>query len=161
MAHLAGELLKSMTGVDMVHVPYKGSGPLQTDLMAGQITLGISDMSATPFIKSGKLKPLALTAPRRVNAHPDIPAAAETAGLAGYEAVGWFALYGPGGLPRPVLDRLHAALAASVAGSELRTRLVTLGLEPGISTPEGLAAKQREEKDKWQKVIADARIKVE
>lgn len=161
MAHLAGELLKSVTGVDMVHVPYKGSGPLQTDLMAGQITLGISDMSATPFIKSGKLKPLGLTAPRRVGAHPDIPAIAETPGLAGYEATGWFALYGPAGIPRPVLDRLAGVLASAVNGNDLRTRLIGLGLDPNLSTPDGLAALQRAERDKWQKVITDAKIKVE
>jgi tripartite-type tricarboxylate transporter receptor subunit TctC len=161
LAHLAGELFKSMTKVDMEHVPYKGSAPLQLDVMGNQIPLGISDMSATPYIKSGKLKPLGLTAPKRVAAYPDLPVVAETPGLAGYEATGWFALYGPAGIPKPVLDKLNSVLTAAVNGADLRNKLVTLGLEPATSTPDALAAFQAKEKEKWQKVIADAKIKVE
>ena len=161
LAHLAGELLKSMTGLDMVHVPYKGSAPLQADVMAQQLTLGISDMSAMPHVKSGKLKPLALTAPKRIAAFPDIPAIAETQGLAGFGAVGWFALYGPAGLPAPVIERLHTALTAAVNSAELRGRLTALGLEITPSTPDGLLALMRSEKDKWQKVISDAKIKIQ
>jgi tripartite-type tricarboxylate transporter receptor subunit TctC len=161
LAHLAGELLKSMTGLDMVHVPYKGSAPLQADVMARQLTMGISDMSAVPHIRSGKLKPLALTAPKRIAAFPDLPAIAETPGLAGFGAVGWFALYGPAGIPAPVVERLYTALAAASNSAELRGKLTGLGLEMTPSTPDGLAALQRSEKDKFQKVIADAKIKVE
>ena len=161
LAHLAGELFKSMTKVDMTHVPYKGSAPLQIDVMGNQVLLGISDMSATPHIQSGKLKPLALTAPKRVAAFPNLPTASETPGLAGFEATGWFALYGPAGIPRPVLERLNAVLTATVNSAELRGRLAAMGLEPATSTPEALAAFQRAENQKWQKVIADAKIKVE
>ncbi|HUN70236.1 MAG TPA: tripartite tricarboxylate transporter substrate binding protein [Burkholderiales bacterium] len=161
MAHLAGELLKSMTGLDMVHVPYKGSAPLQADVMARQLTMGISDMSAMPHVKSGKLKALALTAPKRVAAFPDIPVIAEEQGLAGFQATGWFALYGPAGLPAQVQERLVAALAAAVESPELRGRLTGLGLEMSPSTPDGLFALQRSEKAKWEKVIAEARIRVE
>ncbi|MGQ0509118.1 MAG: Bug family tripartite tricarboxylate transporter substrate binding protein [Betaproteobacteria bacterium] len=161
LAHLAGELFKSMTRVDMTHVPYKGSAPLQIDVMGNQVLVGISDMSATPHIQSGKLKPLALTAPRRVAAFPNLPTASETPGLAGFEATGWFALYGPAGIPRPVLERLNAVLTATVNGADLRGRLTAMGLEPATSTPEALASFQRSENVKWQKVIADAKIKVE
>jgi len=161
LAHLAGELFKSMTRVDMTHVPYKGSAPLQIDVMGNQVLLGISDMSATPHIQSGKLKPLALTAPKRVAAFPNLPTVSEGPGLAGFEATGWFALYGPAGIPRPVLDRLNAVLTAAVNGADLRGRLAAMGLEPATSTPEALASFQRAENQKWQKVIADAKIKVE
>jgi len=161
LAHLAGELFKSMTRVDMTHVPYKGSAPLQIDVMGNQVLLGISDMSATPHIQSGKLKPLALTAPKRVAAFPNVPTVSEGPGLAGFEATGWFALYGPAGIPRPVLDRLNAVLTAAVNGADLRGRLTAMGLEPATSTPEALASFQRAENQKWQKVIADAKIKVE
>jgi tripartite-type tricarboxylate transporter receptor subunit TctC len=123
--------------------------------------MGISDMSAVPHIRSGKLKPLALTAPKRIAAFPDLPAIAETPGLAGFGAVGWFALYGPAGLPAPVVERLYTALAAASNSPELRGKLTSLGLEMTPSTPDGLAALMRGEKDKFQKVIADAKIKVE
>jgi tripartite-type tricarboxylate transporter receptor subunit TctC len=161
LAHLTGELFKSITKADMTHVPYKGSAPLQIDVMGNQVGVGISDMSATPHIQSGKLKPLALTAPKRVAAFPHVPTVSETPGLAGFEAVGWFALYGPAGIPRPVLDRLNAVLTAAVNGADLRGRLTAMGLEPVTSTPEALANFQRAENQKWQKVIADAKIKVE
>jgi tripartite-type tricarboxylate transporter receptor subunit TctC len=161
LAHLAGELFKSMTKVDMTHVPYKGSAPLQLDVMSNQLTLGISDMSATPFINSGKLKALGLTGPRRVAAFPNVPAIAETPGLAGFEATGWFALYGPAGIPKPIVDRLNAVLTSAINSADLRSRLAAMGLEPMTSTPEGLAAFQRAENQKWQKVVADAMIKVE
>ena len=161
LAHLAGELFKSMTGVDMTHVPYKGSAPLQLDVMGSQIFLGISDMSATPYIKSGKLKALALTGPKRVAAFSDVPAVAETPGLGGFEAVGWFALYAPAGVPKPVIDRLNGVLTAAIKSPDLQGKLLAMGLEPATSTPEALAAFQAREKEKWQKVIADAKIKVE
>jgi tripartite-type tricarboxylate transporter receptor subunit TctC len=161
LAHLAGELFKSMTKLDMTHVPYKGSAPLQLDVMSNQLTLGISDMSATPFIKSGKLKALGLTAPKRVAAFADVPAIGETPGLAGFEATGWFALYGPAGIPAPIVDRLNAVLTAAVKSPDLSGKLAAMGLDPVSSTPDGLAAFQRSENLKWQKVIADAKIKVE
>ena len=161
MAHLTGELLKSMTGLDMVHVPYKGSAPLQVDVMSKQLTMGISDMSAMPHVKSGKLKALALSAPKRVAAFPDIPVIAEAPGLAGFRATGWFGLYGPAGLPAQVQERLVVALAAAVNSLELRNRITGLGLEMTPSTPDGLLALTRSEIEKWQKVIADANIKVE
>ena len=164
-SHLAGEMFKSMAGVDMVHVPYKGAAPAQADLMAGQISLMFSDMSAMPHVKSGRLRALAVTSAKRIGSFPELPTVAEAApaaaGLGGYEVTGWFALYLPAGAPRAVVDRLSTVMMAAVAGSELRGRLASLGLEPGASTPEALAALMRAERDKWQKVIADAKIRVE
>ena len=161
LSHLAGELFKSMTKADMLHVPYKGSAPLQLDVMSNQVFLGISDMSATPFIKSGKLKPLALTAPKRAAAFPDVPVVAETPGLAGFEAVGWFALYAPAGVPKPIIDRLNGLLVAAINSADLKAKLAAMGLDPAPGTPEALASFQRSENQKWQKVITDAKIKVE
>ena len=161
LAHLTGELFKTITKVDMTHVPYKGSAPLQLDVMSNQLTLGISDMSATPFINSGKLKALGLTGPKRVAAFPNVPAIAETPGLAGFEATGWFALYGPAGIPKPLVDRLNAVLTAAINSADLKAKLVAMGLEPATSTPDGLASFQRSENVKWQKVVADSKIKVE
>ena len=161
LAHLTGELLKSITGLDMVHVPYKGSAPMQADVMGGQLMVGISDMSAMPHVKSGKLKALALTAPKRIAAFPDIPVISEAPDFAGFRATGWFALYGPAGLPAQIKERLVAALAAAVSSPELRNRLTALGLEMTPSTPDGLLALTRSEKEKWEKVIIDAKIKVE
>jgi tripartite-type tricarboxylate transporter receptor subunit TctC len=164
-SHLAGELFKSMAGVDMVHVPYKGAAPAQADLISGQISLMFSDMSAMQHVKSGRLRALAMTSAKRTGSFPDVPTVAEAAppaaGLGGYEVTGWFALYLPAGTPKAVVDRLNAVLVAAVAGSELRGKLAALGLEPGSSSPEGLAALMRTEREKWQKVIADAKIKVE
>jgi tripartite-type tricarboxylate transporter receptor subunit TctC len=158
-------LFKSMAGVDMVHVPYKGAAPAQADLISGQISLMFSDMSAMQHVKAGRLRALAMTSAKRTSSFPEVPTIAEAApagaGLGSYEVSGWFALYLPGGTPKPVVDRLNAELTAAVGGSELRGKLASLGLEPGSSTPEGLAALMRAEREKWQKVIADAKIKVE
>ena len=107
------------------------------------------------------LKALGLTAPKRVGAYPDLPVIAETPGLAGFEATGWFALYAPAGTPKAIVDQLNAVLTAAVNGADLRNRLTAMGLEPATSSPEGLAAFQRSENVKWQKVVAEAKIKVE
>ena len=164
-SHLAGELFKSMAGVDMLHVPYKGAAPAQADIMAGVISLMFSDMSAMQHAKGGRLRALAITSARRANTFPDVPTVAEAgpagAGLAGYEVSGWFALYAPAATPGPVIDRLSQVLASALGAGEARSRIAGLGLEPGASTPDVLAALMQTERAKWQKVIADAKIRVE
>ena len=164
-SHLAGELFKSMTGVDMVHVPYKGAAPAQADLMSGQISLMFSDMSAMQHVKTGRLRALAMTSATRTNSFPEVPTVAESgpagSGLAGYEVTGWFALYLSAGTPNAAVDRLSAALTVAIGGAELRAKLAGLGLEPGTSTPEGLVALMRNDREKWQKLIVGANIKVE
>lgn len=158
--HLAGEMFKYMAGVNMEHVPYKGSAPGQADVMAGHVPVMFSDMSGMAHVKSGKLRALAVTGGKRLTSYPEIPTVAE-AGVPGYDVQGWFAVYGPAGLPRPVLDRLNAEFVKALSGTELRERLVGLGLEPATTTPEGLAALMRADREKWAKLIAEAKIKAE
>jgi tripartite-type tricarboxylate transporter receptor subunit TctC len=158
--HLAGEMFKYMAGIDMVHVPYKGSAPGQADLMAGVIPVMFSDMSGMPHVKSGRLRALAVTGSKRLSFYPDIPTVAE-AGVPGYDVQGWFAVYGPAGLARPVLDRLNAEFVKALSAPALRERLTGLGLEPATTTPEGLADLMRADREKWIKLIAEAKIKAE
>ena len=163
-SHLAGELFKAMAG-DMLHVPYKGAAPAQADIMGGVISLMFSDMSAMQHAKTGRLRALAITSTGRVSSFPEVPTVAEAgppgAGLAAYEVAGWFALYAPAGTPANVVARLSQVLGAALGAGEARNRIAGLGLEPGASTPEVLAALMRTERAKWQKLIADAKIKVE
>jgi tripartite-type tricarboxylate transporter receptor subunit TctC len=158
--HLAAEVFRSMAGVDMVHVPYKGSAPGQADLMAGQVELMFSDMSGMPHVKSGKLRALAMTGAKRSISFPEIPTVAE-AGVPGYDVSGWFAVYAPAGTPKPIVDRLNRELGKALAVPDVRNRLIGLALEPAISSPEELGALTLRDREKWQKVIAQAKIKVE
>ena len=164
-SHLAGELFKSYTGVDMQHVPYKGASPALNDLVAGQITLMFSDMSAMQFVKSGRLRALAITSFKRSEFNSELPTIAELAptgsGLEGYGVTGWFALYAPAATPRPIVEKLNTALVEAINSHELKTKISGLGLEPNSSSPEALSALMKTEHDKWQKVIASAKIKVE
>jgi tripartite-type tricarboxylate transporter receptor subunit TctC len=165
VSHLAGELFKSSAGVDMLHVPYKGAAPAQADLMGGQIALMFSDMSAMQHVKSGRLKALAITTARRVSSFPDLPTVAEAgpaaAGLANFEVAGWFALYVAAGTPVAAKERLGAALKAAFEAAELRARLATLGLEPSPGSAPELARLMQGERAKWQKLITEAKIRVE
>ena len=158
--HLAGELFKATAGVDMVHVPYKGAAPAQTDLMAGHVALMFSDMSGMPHVRSGKLRALAMTGGKRSSSFPEIPTVAE-AGVPGYEVGGWFAVYAPASTPGPILERLNRELTKALTANDVRERLVGLGLEPAPSTPRELAARMQKDRETWQKVISDAKIKVE
>lgn len=158
--HLAGEMFKYMAKVDMVHVPYKGSAPGQADVMAGVIPLMFSDMSGMPHVKSGRLRALAVTGGKRLGSYPEIPTAAE-AGVPGYDVQGWFAVYGPAGMPRPVLERINSEFVKALARPDIRERLLGLGLESSSSSSEGLAARMRADHEKWSKLIAQAGIKAE
>ena len=158
--HLAGELFKSLAGVDMVHVPYKGAAPAQTDLMAGHIALMFSDMSGMPHVQSGKLRALAMTGGKRSNSFPDIPTVAE-AGVPGYEVGGWFAVYAPAGTPGPIVERLNRELIKALSANDVRERLVGLGLEPAPGAPRELAARMQKDRETWQRVIVESKIKVE
>jgi len=159
-SHLAGELLKSLAGVDMTHVPYKGVALAQNDLMGGRIALMFSDFSAMPFVRAGKLRALGVTSSRRSVAFPELPTVAE-AGVPGFESAGWFAIYAPAGTPRPIVERLSAELSRLLGDAEFKKRLIALGLEPASSTPEQLQEQMRNDGQKWARVIAAAQIKVE
>ncbi|MBI2959781.1 MAG: tripartite tricarboxylate transporter substrate binding protein [Betaproteobacteria bacterium] len=157
--HLAGELLKQMTGIDMTHIPYKGTAPATTDTMAGQVPLGIIDLhSALPHVRSGKLRSIGTTGAKRSAFAPDIATIAEN-GLPGFDVTTWFIMGAPAGVPREVIARLNAETARALALPEVRERILGTGNEPASSTPEELAAFVREEIARWAKVIKAAGVK--
>lgn len=159
--HLAGELLKSLAGVDLVHVPYKGSAPALSDLLAGQVQLMFDlVLTATPHVKSGAARAIATTGMRRSSVLPEVPTVAES-GVAGYEVSAWFGIFGPAGLPGPVLSRLNTETVKAMQAPDLRERLARQGTEPLSSTPEQFAAHVRDEVAKWAKVVKSSGMKVE
>ncbi|MBB3182000.1 tripartite tricarboxylate transporter substrate binding protein [Variovorax sp. Sphag1AA] len=161
--HLAGELLKSMGKLPMTHIPYKGSGPALTDVLAGQTQLMMSTVApALPFIKSGKLHAIAVTSGKRSPLLPNVPTVAEQ-GLAGYEAVTWYAVVAPAGVPAEVQERLRNAIAQILQSKEFIDKLAALGVEtPEASASAGsLKERIRRELDQWGTVIRDAGIRAE
>jgi tripartite-type tricarboxylate transporter receptor subunit TctC len=158
--HLSGELFKALAKVDMTHVPYKGSGPAMTDLLGGQIDIMFDNMpSALQHVKSGKLVPLAVTTAKRAPELPDVPAIGEF--VKGYEAVSWFGLLAPVKTPKPVLDKLHGALAKAMKHPDLLARFSEMGAQPVIETPAQFAAFIDSEAVKWSKVVKDSGATVE
>jgi tripartite-type tricarboxylate transporter receptor subunit TctC len=159
--HLSTELFKSMAGVDMVHVAYKGLGPAMTDLLGGQIQFMLADIGVVaPHLKSEKLRGLAITGRSRSPVFPDMPTVAE-AGLPGYAAGTWYGLFAPAGTPAPVLVRLSTAAREALAVPEVGTALVAQGVEPLAMTPEQFTEFAREEYAKWGGVIRSAGIKLD
>jgi len=157
--HLAGELLNSMAGVQMVHIAYKGAGPALTDLVAGQVQLMITNMpAAMPHLKSGRLRALGVTGANRSPLMPDLPTISE-AGLPGYELTNWFGVVAPAATPRAIVERLNEAIVSGLKTAEMRERLAAVGAEPVGSTPAAFAAHIKSETGKWSKVIATAGIK--
>lgn len=151
--HLSGELFKSMTKVDMAHVPYKGGGPAMTDLIGGQIPILFDVLSgAASHIRSGSVRAIAMTLDQRAPSFPDLPTMAE-AGLPGYETYTWNAIFGPAGLPRPLVDALSKDLAAIVALPEVQTKLKELSALPVGSTPDVLASLVKSDLDKMGALI--------
>jgi len=158
--HLAAELFKSLTGIQAVHVPYKGSGPALADLMAGNIDfVSVEYTAAEPHIKSGKLKALAL-ATRSREPGIDLPTVAE-AGYPGFEVTSWYAIFGPAGMPQDVTARLSSEIHKAVTRTDLRDRLKGLGTTPIGSTPEELASFQRADIERWTRVVKTANLKPE
>ena len=159
--HLAGELFKSMAGVDMTHIPYKGSAPALADVIGGQVSM-IFDVgvSALPQVRAGKLRALAITAARRSEGTPEYPTIAE-AGVPGYEASIWFGIVAPAGTPAPLVARLSREIAQIVRTPAIRERFVPLGLDLIGGTPEEFAATMRSEIPKWARVLQDARVEPE
>ena len=159
--HLAGELFKTMAGVDMVHVAYKGAAPAMTDLLSGQVSLMFDQiLSAFPHVKSGKLRALAVTTEKRSPAAPELPTIAEAA-LPGYAVTTWHGLLAPAGTPRPVVQRLNAEAVKALQAPDLRERFASQGVDPVSSTPEQFAAFMKTELEKWRKVMAAAGTKLE
>jgi tripartite-type tricarboxylate transporter receptor subunit TctC len=151
--HLSGALFETLAGVDMVHVPYKGSSPAVTDLLAGQVNMMFDNMpSALPHVKSGKLRALAVTSAKRSPAMPELPTIAE-AGVKGYEASSWFGVLAPAGTPKDVVAKVNGAILKSLSTPDIKEKLSSQGAEPAGDTPEKFAAFIRAEIDKWAKVV--------
>jgi tripartite-type tricarboxylate transporter receptor subunit TctC len=157
--HLSGELFNTMAGVKMQHIPYKGRAQAVPDLLGGRIDMIFDNMpSALPLVKSGDVRALGVTSAARSPAAPNIPTIAE-AGLPGFQATSWFALYAPAGLPREVLARVNAETARVMALPDVREKLAALGLEVDTGTPEALASFMQAESAKWAKVVKDSGAK--
>lgn len=161
MNHLAMELLKQMAGVDIVTVNYKGGAPAQTDVIAGHIDLMIaSTAQATPFVKDGKVKALAIAATTRLTDMPGIPTSAES-GLPGFTADTWLGVLAPKGTPKAIVDRLNGDIAKALATPEMKARLAKAGAEPFPESPQAFAAVMKQDQDKWTKLIHSIGIKME
>jgi tripartite-type tricarboxylate transporter receptor subunit TctC len=159
--HLAGELLKTLTHVELTHVPYKGSGPALTDVIGGQVPIIIdTTIVLGAQIKAGKLRPLAVAYPKRLGTLPDVPTAAE-AGVSGWEVVSWQAVFAPAGTPKPIVQRLNTEIARIMKMPDVQARLAELGVEVGGGPPEQLAEFQKAEIAKWAKVVKTAGVKPE
>ena len=159
--HVSCELFKSMTGVKIEHVPYKGRQFAIPDLVGGQIQLMFDNMpSSLPMVKEGKLRALAQTSAKRSAAAPDVPTIAEQ-GLAGFEATSWFAFFAPAGTPKEVIARLNAEVNRTLKLPDVQDKLKTIGLEALGGTPEDLAAYQKSEITKWAKVVKDSGAKAD
>jgi tripartite-type tricarboxylate transporter receptor subunit TctC len=154
--HLSGQLFKSDTGLNIVHVPYKGGAPMMADIVAGHIEMAIETSgSATPHIKSGGVRALAVSTAKRSPLFPELPTLAES-GLSGYDVTTWYGVLVPTGTPEPIRKKLYQALAEILKKPEMVARLADIGAEPGGDGPEKFAAFIQSETEKWTKVAKDA-----
>ena len=159
--HVGGELFKSMTGTDIVHVPYKGGAMAINDLIAGHVHLMFESLnSISPHARSGKVRALAVSGARRSPGFPDLPTVAE-AGVPGYEAGTWSGVIAPAGVPRPVVDKLNAAINRAIDSPTFRERFAIIGDEPAGGTPEDFAELIRKDSAKWAEVIKRSGAKIE
>ncbi len=160
--HLSGELFSVMTGIRMVHVPYKGATEALTGLLAGQTDLMFASLSSSiPLIKSGKLKAFGVTGAQRSPSIPELPTVAEAANLPGFAAAAWFGIVGPAGTPKNAVATLNKATLAALDTQEVKGRLFASGVEVRTSTPEELARLIESEMQKWAKVVKTAGIKAD
>lgn len=156
--HLSGEMFKLMAGIDLLHIPFKGSGPAVTAAAQGQPPLAFADItSALPLLKSGRVKAVAVLSKERSSFLPEVPTLAES-GVPGYEAIGWFGLLAPAGTPKAVIARINAEMKKAVANAAFIKQLETIGLEPASSSPAEFHAMIRSELARWSKIIKAAGI---
>jgi len=156
--HVSGELFKTMTGIDMTHIPYKGRATAIPDLLGGRVTMMFDNMpSSLPLVKEGKLRALGVTSAQRSAAAPDIPTIAEQ-GLPGFDAVSWFALFAPAGTPKPIVDKLNAEILKALKSPDVQSYMAKEGGQPVGSTPQELAAMFQQEVTKYARVIGNAHI---
>ena len=159
--HLAGEVFASMAGLNLLHVPYKGSGPAVTDMLGGQVDLMFDSItSAAPHIQAGKLRALGVTSAKRSAALPNVPTIAE-AGVPGYEVSPWFAVFAPAGTPAPIVQKINAALLDAMKQPDTKARFDAIGAEPIGSTPAQLATHLDKEMARWGALIKERNIRMD
>ena len=160
-SHLAGELLKTLSGIKLLHVPYKGGGPAVIEQVAGHVQLAfLSAPAVVPYIKSGRLRALAVTNAKRSQVFPDLPTIAEAA-LPGYESEGWTGIFTPARTPAAVVQRLQGEFANAVRDSDIHTRLLATGTEPAFMASEAFGTKVRDEIARWGKVVKASGMRVD
>ena len=159
--HLSFELFKAMTRTFIVHIPYKGSAPAVTDLIAGQVQVMFDNTpNVLPHVRAGKLKALAVSSRARSKLAPEVPTVDE-AGVPGYDVTVWFGILAPAGTPKPIIDRLNAEMVKVIRTPEITDRFMKAGVDPVASTPEAFSGYLKSEVGRWAKVIQDAGIKAD
>jgi tripartite-type tricarboxylate transporter receptor subunit TctC len=162
VTHLAGEMLKSAAGIELIHVPYKGAGPQLVDVMSGNVTVGFTSLTATiPHVRSGRLKLLMVTSKKRSSAAPDTPTVAEV-GMPEIEICSaWFGILAPAHTPKTIISRLNSAIVPIIQSPDTQARFASQGLDPAWSTPEEFAALIKSDLARWEKIIRQAGIRAE
>ncbi len=156
--HLAGEMLKSQTGLRMTHIPYRGGGQAITDVISGQVPLLVTALAtAGPFLQDGRLKAIAVTSAKRVGSAPQVPTVAE-GGVAGFDVSSWYGLLAPAGTPEPILRRLHADIAKIMRMPDVQARMQVLGAEPIGDSPQEFKAVIRADLPRWAALVKSAKI---
>ena len=159
--HLSVELLRSMAGINLLHVPYKGAGPALVELLGGQTQVMCTSLAGQlPHIKAGRVRALAVTTAKRNAQVPDVPTMIE-AGLPGYEVTIWYAVFTPAGVPKAVITRLNSELVKLLNAPDMKERMAQIGVDPAPSTPQELAAFVKSETAKWTKTVQEAGVKLE
>ena len=159
--HIAGEMFKQLAGVELVHVPYKGTGPAVNDLLAGQVSfMSVEVLAALPHARAGKLRALGMAAARRSEVAPELPTVAE-AGLPGFEVTAWYGVFAPAGAPAAAVQRVAAEIAKAVREADFRERLANLGATPVGSTPEEFAIFLRAENQRWANAVKASGAKLD
>ena len=160
-SHLAGELFRVRTGSDILHVPYKGAGPLMVDQIGGHVMLSFTaPIVSKPHVDAGKLRALAVTTEKRWSGMPDLPTVAE-AGYPGFDVFAWFAFFAPAGTPREIVNRLAADIGRALQMPDIKERLAGQGIETAVGTPESLAAFLKNDWEVWDKLIREQGIKLD
>lgn len=160
--HLSGELFKNLSGVDMLHVPFKGATPAEVGLIGGQVSVMFSSiMTALPHSKEGRMKALAVTSEKRSSIAPELPAVAETKGMEGFDVNPWYGIFAPAGTPAEAVKRMHAEISEILKEEDVRKRFASLGAEPGQLSQEEFVTYVHDEMDKWARIIKESGTSVD